>query len=454
MNTPSTEHVTSNTTEHEEAWPNPRYAWYVVIVLTIAYTISFIDRQIISLLVGPIQADLGINDFQISLLQGIAFASFYTLLGLPIGRLADKSNRRNLVAWGIFFWSLMTVACGLAKNFTQLFFARMGVGVGEATISPCSYSMISDYFPKEKLSRALSIYFMGVYLGSGLAFIAGGAVIQMVAAAGQVSIPVVGEINAWQATFIAVGLPGLFYTLLMFTVKEPKRRGLMKRDEDGSTDVTMKQALGFMFKRWRIYIMLSAGLGFHSMLGYAAASWVPEYFIRTFGTGRADIAYIYGFIILFAATAGVYSGGWLGDYLESKGHKDAKFKTMLIGLGCLLPFGILFPLMPTENSAIIMLTFAAYFKGYPYGVSAAAIQVITPNQMRGLVTAGYLFVMNIIGMGFGPAAVGFLTTYVFLDPSKVGLALSISAAFTIPLGIMFIALARKPYLRGLDQVRH
>lgn len=444
--------------DNPESWPNPRYAWYVVFVLTGAYTLSFIDRQIISLLVGPIKADLEITDFQISLLQGLAFAFFYTILGLPLGRLADRKNRRWLIAIGVFSWSVATMACGLAKNFTQLFIARIGVGVGEATISPCSYSIISDYFPKEKLSRAISVYFMGVYLGIGLAYILGGAVIGMVNTADLVSIPILGEFSAWQATFIAVGAPGILYSLFILTIKEPKRRGMMVAEKtekaNPTNQIELKTALTYMLSRWRFYVLLSAGLGFHALLGYGMGAWGPEYFIRTFDIGRSDLGYIYGIIVLIFSTSGVYCGGWLADILSARGRKDAQIRAIIIGLILALPATIIFPLINDFYTSLAVFSVGAFFMSFPYGVGAAAIQTVTPNQMRGLVSALYLFLINMIGMAFGPSVVAAFTDFLFMDTQKLGWSLTATAALSLPIALILVIYCRKAFIQSLDEMKN
>ena len=184
-----------------EPWPRPGIAWYAVVILVVAFIFSFVDRIIISMLVEPLKADLGLSDTQLGLLQGPAFALFYALVGLPIGRWADRYSRRAIIAWGISIWSVMTAVCGLARNFLQLFLARVGVGVGEAALSPAAYSMIADYFPREKLGRAVGVYQAGAFFGAGLSFLVGGLVIQAVAKAGEISLPVIGEVQAWQMVF-------------------------------------------------------------------------------------------------------------------------------------------------------------------------------------------------------------------------------------------------------------
>ena len=200
------------------------YAWYTVAVLTVCYTLSFIDRQILSLLVGPIKAEFAVSDTQVGLLGGLAFSLFYTIVSLPAGRLVDRLNRRNIIAAGVFFWSLMTAACSVAMGYPGLFLARMGVGVGEATLAPAAVSMISDTFPNEKLGAAMSLYGVGIYLGSGLALLVGGLVVQLVTQTATLTLPFFGEVASWRATFLVTGIPGLLVALWVLTLREPTRR--------------------------------------------------------------------------------------------------------------------------------------------------------------------------------------------------------------------------------------
>ncbi|HZZ35295.1 MAG TPA: MFS transporter, partial [Caulobacteraceae bacterium] len=207
-------------TEPEPPWPRPVYAWYVIGVLLFAYTLSFVDRTVLSLLIGPLRASLHISDTQVSLLLGLAFAVFYTLMGLPLGWVADHWSRRTLIGIGVALWSLMTAGCGLARSYNALFLMRVGVGVGEATLSPAAYSLISDHFPKARLGRAVAVYSIGVPLGSGIALALGALVIKAVVAAPPLSLPIIGVIEPWRLTFLWIGLPGLLAALLMATVRE------------------------------------------------------------------------------------------------------------------------------------------------------------------------------------------------------------------------------------------
>ncbi|MDB2510191.1 MFS transporter, partial [Pseudomonadales bacterium] len=201
----------------ETPWPPARLAWHAVILLGVANLFSFVDRFMLSLVVGPLKRTFDLSDTEVGLLQGLAFGVFYTLLGIPIGRLADRYNRRTIVGWAVALWSLMTALFGLARNYTELFLCRMGVGVGEAALNPCAVSLISDYFPEEKRATALGVYTMSAFIGGGLAILLGGTLVTYLESLGALALPVIGEIEAWQLAFICVGTPGLFVGLLMMT---------------------------------------------------------------------------------------------------------------------------------------------------------------------------------------------------------------------------------------------
>ncbi len=427
-------------------WPTPVYAWYVVAVLMLAYTNSFIDRQILSLLIEPIRRDLEISDTQVSLLAGFAFAIFYTLMGVPIARLADQKNRRTLIAVGITFWSLMTAACGLARNFSHLFLARVGVGVGEATLSPAAMSMISDYFPVAKIARAISVYSMGVYFGAGLALIIGGLVIKLVSHAGSIMLPIVGEVVPWQLTFFLVGLLGLPILLLIMTIREPLRRGNMGTDPPETKTASSIPALrAFLRTNARTITFHFAafsciGIGIN---GYMV--WTPTFFIRTYGWEASKIGLIYGFILFFIGTAGVYAGGYLADRMQKRGRNDAILRAAFYGALMVVPFTVLTPLMPDPRLAVIGLAFTVFFLALPQGLPAAALQVITPNALRAQMTALYFLVGNLIANGFGPTLYALVTDYVFADPLKIRYSIAMVSAVVLPLGALFSYMALKPY---------
>ncbi len=427
-------------------WPNPLYSWYVVGVLMLAYTNSYIDRQILSLLIEPIRADLAISDTQVSLLAGIAFTLFYTLLGVPIARLADQKNRKAIIATGIAVWSAMTAVCGLSRNFWHLFLARIGVGVGEATLSPAAFSIIADYFPKHQLARAFSVYSMGVYFGAGLAMIIGGLVIRMVVEAGSTTIPLLGEIKPWQMTFFYVGLLGLPIFLLILSIREPVRRGLAAAGVPESGNASSNAAL-FAFLRVNARTVVFHFLAF-SMVGIAITGymvWTPTLFIRTWGWEAADIGLAYGGIMFVLGTAGVYSGGFLADWMEKHGYRDAILRAACFAAIAALPFAVATPLMPNSTLALIGLGCTSFLMAVPQGLPAAALQVITPNPLRAQMTALYFLVGNMLALGFGPTLVALVTDYGFGDPQYLRYSMALVSAVVLPVGGLLGYLALKPY---------
>ncbi len=422
-------------------YPDPAYAWYVVGILFLAYTLSFVDRQIMSLLIEPIKKDLHISDTMISLLHGFAFAIFYTILGIPLGRLADRRKRTMIISVGVFLWSIMTAVCGLAGKFWHLFLARIGVGVGEATLSPAAYSLISDYFPKEKRGLAISLYSMGVFFGAGMAYILGGLVVRIASRATEIMLPFIGQVQPWQLTFFIVGLPGILVMMLMFTIKEPLRRDVLVLAEKGgadNTNISIKETFRFVLSHWKTYGTLLLGFSLMGTLTYGFFSWIPSLFIRTYGWTASEIGFSFGWIVLIMGTFGIVLGGILADRELAKGKKDAFLRVAIAAAVGVPLFGIPATFMSNPEIALALLGPAVCFLGLPVGLAPAAINFITPNQMRGQVIALYLFALNLIGLGLGPTAVAVITDYVFKDDQALRYSL---ATFTVIVAfIAFLAL--------------
>jgi len=423
----------------DDDYPSESYAWYVVAVLVLAYTVSYIDRTILTLMVKPIRETLGITDVQISLLHGLAFAIFYTVLGVPIGWLADRANRTKIIAVGIFVWSIMTAFCGLSRSFMQMFLARVGVGVGEAALSPAAYSMLNDYFRPQRRTLAISVYATGVYIGSGLALIVGGGIIAITPA---LDLPVVGYMEPWQVVFLAVGLPGVLVAALMLTVKEPLRRGLMK---SGSGQPTLRDTIAFVKARRATYLFHFLGFSMLTMLWSGCAAWIPTFFARTFAWTPAEIGPWFGGVVVIFGTLGLPLGGALAERLKARGISDGNIRVGIISAVALLPLGIAAPLMPTPFLALAVYAGFVFFSSLPFGAAAAALQEVTPNQMRAQVSALYLFVVNLTGIGIGPTIVASITQYGFGDDAALKYALSITAAVAAVLAMTLLALCLKPY---------
>jgi MFS family permease len=431
----------TKTTSPEDDYPDEGYAWYVVGVLVLAYTVSYIDRTILTLMVQPIRETLGISDVQISLLHGLAFAIFYTVLGVPLGWLADRANRTKIIAVGIFVWSLMTALCGLSRNFWQMFLARVGVGIGEAALSPAAYSMLNDYFRPQRRTLAISIYATGVYIGSGLALIVGGGVIAITP---SLDLPVVGHMEPWQVVFLAVGLPGLLVAALMITVKEPKRRGLMKGGQP-----TIRETLDFVLARWRTYGLHFLGFSMLTMLWSGCAAWIPSFFARTFEWTPAQIGPVFGTLVAIFGTLGLTLGGAFAERLKTKGYTDGNIRVGIISAIALFPLGVLAPLMPSAALAMAVYAVFVFFSSLPFGAAAAALQEVTPNQMRGQVSALYLFVVNLTGIGIGPTIVASISQYGFGDDAAVKYALAITAGVAAILATILLSLCLKPYRQSV-----
>lgn len=436
--------------EHEPVdYPASREAWYVVGVLTLAYVFSFIDRQILSLLVKPIQRDLQISDTQLSLLMGTSFAVFYTLFGIPLGRLADTGNRRNLIVIGVAFWSVMTAGCGLARKYWTLALMRMGVGVGEATLSPSAYSMIADCFRPERRSTAMSVYSMGIYIGSGLAFVLGGMVVQFAIKQASFDIPWIGPVRSWQLVFFVVGLPGLPVALLTYlTVREPSRKGLLASAGKGAS-ASMREVLTYVRDNATTFFCLNLGIALVTLNAYGGTAWIPAMYERRFGWTAGQTGIVFGLIVGIAGTCGIVAGGRLADWLNQRGQADGNLRVAWLGTTCWLPFGLLYPLAPSATWAAILLTPALFFLSMPFGVAPAAIQRMMPNLMRAQATALYLFVINLIGMGLGPTVVALLTDHVFEDKNAVHHSLLIVGAVTHILASILLWLGLGSYRRSL-----
>ena len=444
MSSPAVERVATGS--------NPVYAWFVVIVLTLAYTCSFVDRQILTLLIEPIRRDLHISDTQVSLLGGLAFSIFYTTLGIPIARLADQTHRRNLMAAGLAFWSLMTAACGLARSFWGLFAARVGVGVGEAALSPAAFSLLADYFPPRKVALAVSVYSMGLYFGAGLALMIGGSVVKAVSSAPMHDLPVVGEVFSWQLTFFIVAALSLPVLLLMSLIREPMRRAHGRRAATTDEAPSSWRALrAFMRENARTLVChISAftlfGVGINCYL-----FWGPSMMMRTHGWDAPHAGFVIGSMLFLLGTAGVYCGGWVADRLAATGRRDAILRAALIGILCGVPFLLITPLLHDARLATLTLGAAVFFMAYPQGLPAAALQVITPNPLRAQMTAIYFFVGNLIASGLGPTIPALLNDYVFRDPAQLRYALFSVEAVVLPASVLFLYFGLRPYGASVER---
>jgi MFS family permease len=429
---------------------NIGYSWYVVIVLMVIYTLSFIDRQILAFLVGPIRADLQISDTAMGLLGGFAFAIFYTLLGLPMGRLADSRSRRGLIAIGLVFWSLMTAVCSLAKSFGGLFLARIGVGVGEATLAPSAFSLISDYFPKDKLARALSVYSMGILIGSGLANIVGGAVVQAVLKTPTVDVPLLGTMAAWRLTFLIVGLPGIAIALLLLTVREPPRRNALLDAQGNAVRLNMRETVDQIKLRGGTILLIAFGMACQSLCNYGIGFWGPPFFARIHQWSPGQAGMVLGLATIIGGCAGLLVGGTMCDRWLKRGMREAPLRVCVIGV---FFAGISLLAAFSVDNAMLTAAFlvpAFFFMGFPIGSSFASLQFIVPNQVRGVASAFMLFILNMGGMGLGSFLPGFFNDYLFGDGLAIGKSLVLTFGLASVIGVILFRASFAPYRRHYE----
>ncbi len=435
--------------------PGGAYGWYATVVLMVAYTFSFLDRQILNLMIGPIEHDLNIGDSAFAALTGGAFGIFYTVMGLPIGWMADRFNRKWIVAVGIASWSVMTVTCGFARSFPQLVVSRIGVGIGEATLSPSAYSMLSDYFDKARLPRAMGLYTCGIFIGAGVAMILGGAVVTMIQQTPTAVLPIVGAMRSWQLVFLVVGLPGIVVALWLSTLREPIRRDHGTETEaakaSGNLGEGLKELFTFLVRYPWMCLSLFLGSGLFSILGYADA-WYPELFIRTWGWTPSMSGLVNGGSSLIAGPAGLIFAGWMSSRLIARGKVDACLRLTAIGaIGIALP-ATLMPLMPTPQLMALCLLPLKFFVGFPPVLIPSAIQMVAPNRLRGQLGALFLLVVGVIGVSCGPILPAFFTDYVFKSHQALRYSLSISTGVVGPIAFLILILGLKQFRQRWAQV--
>ncbi|MBK6596633.1 MAG: MFS transporter [Proteobacteria bacterium] len=405
-----------------------------------------------SLLLESIKSDLALTDLQVGLLMGPAFGLFYVFVGVPIGWLADRYSRRAILATGITIWCAMTATAGLVRSFVPLFLTRMGVGLGEATMSPCSVSLISDYFPRDRRSAPLSLFMAGTFLGAGTAFLFGGPLVHHITSLPPVHLPLFGDLRSWQLAFLVVGLPGFVLAALMFTIREPRRQDQAKRevDADDAGHASLGAAFRFIGKRWTAFGTLFVGSAAVVTMG-SLSFWNVALFERTWGWSVREVGISTGLLFFIGGSIGTLAGIALMRRWVAAGRPDATLRALWTGLAIAVPGFALYPVMPTAELAIVMQLFAFTGQAMAAAAGPSSITLIAPGQIKSQATAIYYLCIGIFGQLLGPPPVGLMTD-LFGDPAKLRYAMTIEAATIGTLALVLVALGMSRYRRCVVEV--
>lgn len=419
-------------------------AWYLVALCTLAFFFSYIDRQIVSLLIEPIKADLKLSDTQFGLLQGLAFSMFYAVMGLPVAAASDRVSRPMIIALGLAVWSAATMACGLARGFGQMLLARMMVGAGEASLSPATYSLISDLFPRRSIGRATAVFSMGSFLGAGFAYLVGGAMIAALQRSGPIEIA--GQVIApWRVVMLIVGAPGLLLALLiLLTGRDPGRAKAA-----GAPVPSNGEVMGFLKTHAGIFVPHILGYSLYAMALFAVLSWSPAYLGRIHGFTTAQTGLVLGPMALLASGGGALVSGFLLDRATRLGRPDGPFKVGAYGALGVIVAAIALVASPNLNGALVALALAFFFTAFPMAPSAAVIQTLAPGAMRSRISAIFLFFNSFIGLALGSALVGMLNDAVFGVAQGLRYSLPLVAGGAAACAFILLWRGARPYARAM-----
>lgn len=430
-------------------YPSSGRAWFLVALLTVAYILSYVDRAILGLLIEPIKADLNLTDEQIGWVLGPAFAVFYATMGLPLGWLVDRSRRTWIVGCGIIVWSFATAMSGLSKSFAHLFTTRMAVGVGEATLSPSAMSMIADSFPPERRGKPISVYVAALSVGGGIASLIVSGVLVWAKNIGEISVPLLGALAAWQITFVAVGLPGLLVGLVFFFMREPVRRPV-ESDELQIEGNGVGVALKYLRDNLSIYAGFISLACVMTVIAYSQG-FLPPAFERTWGWAPEKFAAINGIVLIILGPITVISTGFILDRWVQSGVPDAALRLLIIGFLIMIPTGSIAMFMPTATLAYIVLSLNTVGIGMVSTTAVTAVLAITPAQIRGQIVALYYMAISMTGLFLGPTTVGILSTRVFGE-DQLNVAIGVLPVLYGIVPLLFIPITYRLYKQQLNRI--
>jgi MFS family permease len=426
----------------EGEWLRPGMAWYAVAMVALVTVFGQIDFGIMSLLVTPIKRDTHMTDTQISILLGVAYSSVYLLTGLPMARIADRARRTVLLPAALAVWSVGSLLLGLAHTFWQFVLFRGIVGGGVAVKGPTSVSLIPDLVPREKLARAFGIYNVAIMGGQALSMILGGLLLGMLIHRPPITLPLVGTVHAWQMVFIIMGLPGVVVAaVFMLTVPEPIRQG---RKTSGS--VPIGEVARFLLRgpASRVFIPIIIGTAITGIFISGVGNWRPAFFERTYGMGAHQYGPIAGLIMLVTAPVGVAIGAFVSERMHRR-WDDAHQRLVVAVHLITLPIWIMAPLMPNATLALACQVATGILTMVSAPSALAAMQIITPNNMRAQVNAAYMITISVIGTGLGPTVVALITDYLLHAESELRYAMLALTVVATPVALLCQWLALKPY---------
>jgi MFS family permease len=366
------------------------------------------------------------------------------VLGLPLGWLADRANRRTLRGWGVAVWSVMTSACGLAGSYGRLLLTRVGVGVGEASLNPAATSFLADYFPPDRLATAMSVFSLGTFVGSGLAYVIGGAVVGLLEGQGRIVLPLVGAVRPWQTAFFAVGVPGMLIALLFLTVREPARR-------PGSHGASMGELFRYVRRNLRSFGCISLGFSLSAMVNFGIAGWLATFMIRRYAWTAARAGTVQGVLTMTVGVVGVLAGGWLADRYTRRGQADGPLRVGVVGAAGMLIAATVYPFMPTAWWAVAWLVPVNFFAAFPWGAATAAAAEVVPASMRAQGAAVYFFVLSLVSSTLGPTLVAVFTDYLFRADSAVGYSLALANVIGMTAAIAVLIYGMPAYRRTIAE---
>lgn len=427
-------------------------AWFTTILLMLTATLAFIDRTILNLLVEPIKAELGFSDTQMGVLQGVAFSLFYGTLSVPIGRLADATNRKYVILGSVLAWSSATVMTGFSRVFSTMFLCRAGVAAGEAGVSPSAGAIIADLFPRDRLALPMSVYTMSIYIGGGLALFVGGSMLGYFKDAGAVTVPLFGSMAPWRATFVAVGLLGVpWFAFLALLLREPARReyGHFESSTAACQALSVRKAMGFLMEHRHFFGNHFVGFAFGLAMISATLAWIPTILIRIFAMPIEEAGRTFGVLYIVCGIGGALAGGWLSNRISMSGRKEAPLE--LAALACL---GVLvavsgLTLVKEQSAAVALCGAAVFFIAPGIALPVAAFLSVTPNRLRAQMSGLFLMVTGILGIGSGPVITALVTDYVFADAGSLHYSLAIASALLCAMMLPVLFRARLA-MRTLD----